>query len=730
MKYWGLFLLLLLFNCSDTSAQRKKVGVVLSGGGAKGAAHIGVLKVLEEAGIPIDYISGTSMGAIVGGLYSIGYTAHELDSMVRNQNWMYLLSDKVYRYNLPFSEKNFSEKYLISFPISRNKKIKVPLGFVSGQNIYNLFTDLTIGYHDSISFDKLPIPFACVSANMVDGKSVVMNKGILADAMRASMAIPGVFLPVVQDSMILVDGGLSNNFPVNIAKDMGAEITIGIDVSAGLKGFEDLNSIGGIIDQLTTLMGLQRYEKNKKLVDLYIDPDLTGYSMSSFSSHDIDSMILRGERIARANWDKIMEIKKQIGIEDDPSTPLRIQHKTLKTDTLHIGKIIIKGIEDKDIKWINRLLTVKDNSIITLAELHKSISILYGTGMFSDVSYSLSSDVISELTLNLKRKSASSLNFGFRFDSEEMASILLNTTISHKNLRGSSLSLTGRLNQNPYVLADYSFESISVIKLGASYMYKYNDFGLYHRGSKVDNLNFSYHRGNLNLSDIYFRNFKFELGVNYEYFKYNSDLYNSDYIAQKRPDEGFFSYYAKAHVETFDKKYYPEKGMSFKSNYSLYTNKLTDYSKNNIFSALSVNIEQAVRLTRRVYLMPSLYGRVLIGKGVPEQYLNSMGGEVAGRYFNHQLPFYGIQRIELFKNSVVAGRLSLRYRLGTKHYLIFTGNYAKQSDNFFDLLKGDDIWGGGIGYAYNSIIGPISINFDISNWDKKLGTYFNLGYYF
>ena len=185
--------LLVLFVILDAQGQRKKVGLVLSGGGAKGVAHIGVLKVLEEAGIPIDYIAGTSMGSLVGALYAIGYDAHAMDSLVRRQDWMFLLSDKVYRYNLPFSEKEETEKYLVSVPIKNNREIKIPSGFISGQNVYNLFSDLTIGYHDSLDFKKLPIPFACVASNLVDGKEVIQDYGVLPLAMRASMAIPGAF---------------------------------------------------------------------------------------------------------------------------------------------------------------------------------------------------------------------------------------------------------------------------------------------------------------------------------------------------------------------------------------------------------------------------------------------------------------------------------------------------------------------------------------------------------
>ena len=241
-----------------TTAQpgpRKKVGVVLSGGGAKGMAHIGALKVIEEAGIPIDYVVGTSMGSIIGGLYSIGYTPEQMDSMVRRQDWSFLLSDKIPRSEQNMAEREASEKYVFSLPFGKNAKTQAVGGLIKGQNLANLFSELTVGYHDSIDFNKLPIPFACVSENIVNGNEVNFHKGVLATAMRASMAIPGVFTPVRLDSMVLVDGGVVNNYPVNVARAMGADIIIGVDVQNDLKPANELNSTGSILGQLINLMG-------------------------------------------------------------------------------------------------------------------------------------------------------------------------------------------------------------------------------------------------------------------------------------------------------------------------------------------------------------------------------------------------------------------------------------------------------------------------------------------
>ena len=712
--------------------QRKKVGVVLSGGGAKGVAHIKALKVIEEAGIPIDYIVGTSMGSIVGGLYAIGYTPEQLDSMVRKQDWTFLLSDRIKRSAMSLTERERSAKYIVSLPFTKNPKAAMSGGIIKGQNLANLFSDLTMGYHDSINFNKLPIPFACVSANVVNGDQIVFHDGVLSTAMRASMAIPGVFTPVRKDSMVLVDGGIVNNYPADVAKAMGADIIIGVDVQNALKSADKLNSAPDILGQIVDLTCQTNHEKNVELTDTYIKVNVDGFSSASFTPAAIDSLMRRGEEAARAQWNSLIALKKEIGIPDNYVPKQHGPYSSLSNSrTVYVTDISFSGVEADDKKWLMKKCNLKENSNITTQQIEQAVYQLRGSHSYSSASYTLT-DTPEGYHLNflLEEKYEKRINLGIRFDSEEMASILLNTTLSHRALRGSRLSITGRLNKNPYVLVDYSFGSNMLRKLGVSYMFKYNDINLYDKKDKVDNITFSYHRGDLNLSDIYFRNFKFQLGLRYEYFNYKSVLYNTDYIAENLKSQGFASYYALAHFDTYDKKYFPDKGMSFRADYSLYTDNMVNYDGHAPFSALSADFEPTVRLTRRVYLLPALYGRVLIGRDIAIPYLNYVGGEVAGRYMNQQLPFYGIHNLQVFDNSVVVGRLQLRYRLGMRHYITLTGNYAKQSESFFDILKGDDVWGGGAGYAYNSIIGPISVTFDMSNWDQKLGVYFNLGYYF
>ncbi len=240
--------------------------MILSGGSAKGLAHIGVLKVLEEAGIRPDYIGGTSMGGIVGGLYAIGYSADSLEKIVKNADWGYLLGDQVSRRSLTLEEKEDKDRFVISFPIKGNK-IKIPSGVINGENIEELLNTLCAPVYDIRDFENFPIPFLCVATNIETGKEVDFTSGYLPLVLRATMSIPSIFNPIEIQNDLLVDGGLVNNFPVARVKDMGADILIGVNVGFQYYKKNQLNSILRIIEQSIFFYGeaLNRY--NMELCD-------------------------------------------------------------------------------------------------------------------------------------------------------------------------------------------------------------------------------------------------------------------------------------------------------------------------------------------------------------------------------------------------------------------------------------------------------------------------------
>ena len=347
---------------------------------------------------------------LVGALYAIGYSPNEIDSLVALQDWQLLLSDKVKRDNLTFPEKENSEKYVITLPFGFDKKDRMIDGMVKGQSLQNLFSNLTIGYHDSVDFRSFPIPFSCVAVNIVDGKDYVFQKGSLPVAMRASMAIPAVFTPVKLDSMVLVDGGLNNNYPADVAKEMGADIIIGVDLgSSDLKERQNLNSSVGIVSQIVALHGYEKYQRNLKVTDLLIRPDLHPYNSTSFTASAIDTMIIRGEEATRKAWPTLMELKKEIGITDSVVPISKRIHLSNRANSFLIRNIHFEGADPHDEKWLLKICKLKENSYITLEQLHHAMAVLVETNAYSNVSYKLIGEESKDLYLIVAPKSASSI---------------------------------------------------------------------------------------------------------------------------------------------------------------------------------------------------------------------------------------------------------------------------------------------------------------------------------
>lgn len=726
----------MLLAWPSVAGQRKKVAVVLGGGGARGMAHIGVLKVLEEAGIPIDIVAGTSIGSIVGGLYAIGYSPDEIARMVREQDWEMLLSDRVKRDVQFFPEKENSERYIVSLPFGISKEDRTIKGMIKGQNLLNLFSNLTIGYHDSVDFNAFKIPFACVAVDLVTGKEHVFHSGSLPQAMRASMAIPAALTPVRLDSMVLVDGGLKNNYPVDVALAMGADIVIGIDLSSSdLHELEKLNSPVDIVSQIVALYGHDKYSSNKEHTDLLFRPNLEPYNFTNFNKSALDTLIARGEQEARSKWDDILALKQKIGIPADYLSDIHLKrlenHPVQPTDSFYIRNISLVGIDQKDEKWLLKVCGLKSNSTITLNDLEEAMSILVGTNVYSTVNYKLKGELQQDLVLTVAPKTLSSVNLGVRFDSEEVIGVLFNATFDFRRQNNYKLAVTGRIGaKTSSARFDYVVDRSPLRNFNLSYKFTYQDLDVYSKGSKIFNTAYKHHLAEFGYSDMNWLSFKIKLGLRYEYFDYNSFLFTAPSDQYQVRPEGFISYFASAHLETLDRRYFPTKGVSLQADYSMYTDNFVKYRGGSPFSAIGLDFMTVLPLTSHFSLLPSFSGRVLIGKNLAYPYLNAVGGEMAGRYLSQQIPFAGINHVEIFDNSLAILRLQLRQRIAGRNYISLTGNYAIHHNDFFSLLKGKSVWGGSLGYAYNSLAGPLSATFSLSNQNKHLQFFLNLGFSF
>ena len=376
-RFIFVFLLAIAFSLGGIAQDSNpKVAVVLSGGGAKGFSHIGILQALEEAGIYPDIVTGTSMGGVVGGLYALGYSADEIQAMTEDIDWNTMLGNQIPFEDISFEEKAYYGRYIAELPV-KGIIPQLPRGLIEGQNLNNLLADLTRSAHGVRNFDGLPIPFRCVSTDIATGSRVVLKEGSLPESLRATMAIPSVFTPVEINETLLVDGGLVRNFPVQEALDMGADIVIGIFVSNDLDPKEELNTMFDILMQSTWVMGAYDSREQMKLVDLYIEPDLEGYSTGDFNS--AKEIIIKGQEKGQAllpQFKQLADSLKRVGKVF--KKPIKLPQK----DVYRFSEVKVVGNEDIPDEFINGKLRISVNDTLNINQIDRRIQLAYGSRYF------------------------------------------------------------------------------------------------------------------------------------------------------------------------------------------------------------------------------------------------------------------------------------------------------------------------------------------------------------
>jgi NTE family protein len=358
-----LFFLLSQNSFSQDTIKKPKIGLVLSGGGAKGFAHIGVLKVIEAAGVKIDYIGGTSMGAVIGGLYASGYSATQIDSIFRTINFDNLLKDFTPRTSKNFYEKRNDELYAFVLPFNKFK-IGIPEALSKGMYNYNLLSSFTKSVRHVRDFNQLKIPFLCIATNIETGDQVIIDKGNLAHAMIASSAFPTLFSPVEMNGMLLVDGGVTNNYPIEEVRKMGADIIIGVDVQDGLLGRNELKEATKILSQVTALQSIEKMKLNIINTDIYIKPDIKEYGLISFDKGL--NIIKKGEEASFAVYDQL----KKYGNQEYKPTHIK---KT--ADSLDIANIEINPLKNYTRSYVIGKLGFKGGTKISYDDLPLKISV-------------------------------------------------------------------------------------------------------------------------------------------------------------------------------------------------------------------------------------------------------------------------------------------------------------------------------------------------------------------
>ena len=746
---------------------RPTVALVLSGGGAKGIAHIGVIKYLESLGIPVDLVVGTSMGGLIGGLYSLGYTTEQMDSLVRRIDWGWAFSDRLPRDYYSYSDARYREKYMISIPFyyekdyyrmkmmneyrfdpmhkhdmlnigadnergsdffKKNLLGSLPSGYIFGQNVSNLISSLTIGYQDSTDFKELPVPYACIAADMVSGKAKIWHSGKMNDAMRSTMSIPGVFAPVRLDGMVLVDGGLRDNYPTALAREMGADIIIGVDLSDPRKTYMDVNNIGDIISQGVEMLMRDGIEKNLLIPDVKIKPDLKGFHMMSFSPQNADTIMVRGYEAAMAQDSLLRKVAqktagKYTSAKKRPALGMR-------QDSLVIANVDITGVLPREKEILKDRLDLKYGEKISRDDLDDIVARIYGTQAYDYVTYELQGkDEPFDLVLNCRKGPIHQFGLGVRADTEEIVSVLLNVGLNAHKLHGHMFDLTAKISANPYASFHWSYDIPKFPTFNGTASIRWTDLNMLNLGNNRLSFNYLSAKQELYLSNIKWKQLDIRGGIRNEILRMGDvqcqmhDCYDLNILS-----DDFVSAFLDAGTYTFDDGYFPTRGVSAGLSYSWTFAGFPHRFSN--FHTVTADAKVVVPIGDIFAFIPSFDCRFLLGDNVPVPFFNAIGGSLPSRYLDQQMPFVGVTHLSAMKNILTIYRADLRFKVAKNHYLTGIVNYLRDSDTFKTYANGPGFFGAAVEYSYDTIFGPLSANVHWSDLTGKVGFYISAGYNF
>lgn len=737
MKKLFLFVSLLFFTQislgQDISQEnsRPKIGLVLSGGGAKGLAHVGVLKVIDSLGIKIDYISGTSMGAVVGGLYASGYTGKQLDSIFSSVNVDALLQDFTPRDSKSFYEKRNDELYALTLPFNKFK-IGLPSGLSKGLYNFNLLSGLTLHVSHIKDFSQLPIPFLCIATDVETGEKVVLDHGVLAQAVLASGAIPTLYNPVEINGRLLIDGGVVDNYPVDELKKRGVDFIIGVDVQEGLKSREQLQEVTSVLAQINNFSMIEKMEANRALTNIYIKPDIKGFTVVAFD---------KGKEIIRKGNEKAIEHVRELAVLANPL--YRLEPVKIVQDSLLIKEININKLENFTRAYVVGKLKFKKNSKISFEQLKKGVLNLNATQNFSSINYSFEKMHEGEkLNLNLKENNINTfLKFGLHYDDLYKSGVLINFTKKNLLVKNDVASLDLVLGDNIRYNFDYYIDNGFYWSLGfnsklttfnRNVTSDINEAVLFSDlGVSSINVDFFDLSNQAYLQTIFAQKFSIGAGLEYKFLKLESETLDEDDPIFE--NSGYLSVFGFMKYDSFDQKYFPRKGWNLNTEIKSYLYS-TDYTNQfERFSILKADFGLAQNIYKKTTLKLQTEGGFAIGER-SISYFDFILGGYGFQQVNNIKPFLGYDFLNLAGDSYVKLLLTADYEIFKKHHLNFIANFANVGDRIFESV---DTWlskpkytGYSFGYGFETVIGPIEIK---HSWSPETGdhfTWFSVGFWF
>jgi NTE family protein len=750
------------FQQAKSPSDRPKIGLVLSGGGAKGMAHVGVIRAMEKAGIRPDFVAGTSMGSVVGGLYAMGYSADELEQIIRSIDWDLIISNRVSFQTVAFEEKEYYNRYLLEFPI-RNGKISLPSGLIEGQMLSEVLHYYTWPARKYKSFDEFPIPFRCIATDISTGEPVIFKDGYLHDALRSSIAIPTAFTAFQLDSTMVVDGGVVNNFPVDVIKEMGADIVIGVNVSdEDFIKAEKLEGFAAILMQLSMAKSLGKTAENIEMTDIYIKPELGTYGTASFG--DYDAILKIGDETGEKFFPQFKQLADSLGLTDFAegigleARPIRFERITVVGNSLFPTSLILSKLD------------LKAGDEVTRDEVQDGINRVFGMNGFYKVDYSLVPTQTGNyaLQIRVKEKSSRLLNTSIHYDNQFSAGILLNYTARDLIGKSSRTVVIADISENPKFRIDhykyvgeskkFAFnlrlnylnqqlptyiegkeENINIVKnsrieaqmISTSSLKEAVSFGV-----TLDNSNSKYRFNSL-----------FPEGIKSAYQRYLGLKFR--YYRNSQNDRNFPTKGAEGLVETvFNVKDWiglnVESGVDtliFESNGEKIPipvstlDRLVEVVTPNPHFTLYSRYSKFFPISPKIQFRPEVAGAMVLSTDDAGKIFQDflVGGYQNVRFGDTR--FWGLNYAEVNTPNFVKAGAELQfvpikkiYLRGGFNWMGYSRQYPIDEIDFPEkIFQDDSYFGYGADISYQSILGPISFGVSSNTTDKKLRTYFSIG---
>lgn len=738
--------LILLFLLIPTllHAQKPKpgIGLALAGGGAKGLAHIGILKAIDSAELNIDYLSGTSIGSIVGGLYAAGYSGDSIETIARQINWGTLLTNSIPMSSYIMEEKSEYGKYAVELSV-RNGKVSLPSGFLESQELWMTLEKFFFPVADVQDFNKLSIPFRCVGTDLATGDAIVFSNGSLVRSIRASMAVPGAFSPVEFEGKRLVDGGITRNFPVKDLRDMGATYRIGVSVSTPIQDASELDNMMTVFSQVMFMNENKDRIEESKLAQLLINVPMGTYTSASFD--EADAIIELGIREGRKYYPEFKRLADSLRAAH-PDYQFR-KNRLPAVDSFRLSNIEVIGLSSREKEAFLEQTNLDTSKVVTVAQLEKKSRQAYAYRMYKSIVYEMQPDGNGgrKIVYRVKPESPLMLKAGISENAFTGFGVHLNLTARNKLTKFSRSMVSANLGENFRLLAEH------LQMFGYARPWS-NRFQFYHEIQRVPVFT------NFNKTGEYrFRYFtldnRFQLsakrrsaggiGLQWELIKVQPEFFAGKYYSG---NNNFFQAYGFWQYNTLNKPQYARKGtmVELKAAYLFSVDPrlrqfedgvfITDITKDNIvlgnYARLTAHYFNVAPLAGKWSLVSRMQAGINFSKNMSlfnEFYAGGMNPT-----FRNQIMFVGLQEGEVSSESMAAAQAGLRYNPFGSLYVTAQGSALA-----YDFIQKTSrpveskwLFGGGLTLAYDLPIGPIEFTLMFTNKTQGMRSYFNLGFPF